>query len=69
MSPSHLFSVGQLGGAEKAALITDFLEGDDAGAAVEVPCGSDEDAYRRSYEQLEVAINGLLERLEPILSP
>lgn len=69
MSPSHLFSVSDMGGTEKASLITDFLEGDDAGAAVEDPFGSDDDAYRRTYEQLEQAINALLARLEPILSP
>ena len=69
MSASHLFSVGEMGGAEKAAMVTDFLEGEDAGAAIEDPFGSDEEAYRRTYDQLAVAINGLLERLEPILSP
>ena len=69
MSPSHLFSVGDLGGTEKAAMITDFLEGDEAGLAIEDPFGSDEEAYRRTYAQLEQAIGGLLQRLEPILSP
>jgi protein-tyrosine-phosphatase len=69
MSSAHLFAVGEMGGAEKAAMITDFLEGDEAGLPIEDPFGSDEEAYRRTYTQLEGAINGLLERLEPILSP
>ena len=69
MSPTHLFSVGDMGGTEKASLITDFLEGDDAGAPVEDPFGSDDEAYRRTYEQLARAVDALLARLEPILSP
>src|SRR3954469_19158581 len=31
MSPSHLFGVSEMGGGEKVALVTDFLEGDGAG--------------------------------------
>lgn len=69
MSPSHLFAVSELGGTEKVALVTDFIEGDEAGMPVEDPFGSDEDAYRRTYEQLERAVNGLMGRLEPILAP
>lgn len=69
MSGSHLFSVTEMGGGGKVALITDFLEGDDVGASVEDPFGADEEAYRRTYEQLARAVAGLLSRLEPILSP
>lgn len=69
MSPSHLFSVSEMGGTEKVALITDFVDGDEAGSPIDDPFGADEEAYRRTYEQLEAAIGGLLERLEPILSP
>jgi protein-tyrosine-phosphatase len=69
MTPSHLFSVSELGGTDKVALITDFLTGDEIGGPVEDPFGSDVDAYRRTYEQLTRAIEGVLERLEPILSP
>jgi len=69
MSSSHLFSVTELGGAQKVALITDFLEGDESGTSVEDPFGSDQAAYERTYQQLERAVTGLLARLEPILSP
>ena len=69
MSASHLFSVTEMGGGEKVALVTDFLEGDELGASVEDPFGSDTEAYRRTYDQLDRAISGLLARLEPILSP
>jgi protein-tyrosine-phosphatase len=69
MSPSHLLAIAELGAAEKAALLTDFAEGDDVGASVQDPFGSDVDAYRRTFEQLEHAVDALLLRLEPILSP
>ena len=69
MSLSHMYTINELGGGEKVALITDFLEGDDVASGVEDPFGSGIDAYRRTYTQLEQAISGLMARLEPILSP
>jgi protein-tyrosine-phosphatase len=69
MSPSHLMAVNELGVGEKSALVTDFLEDDDLGVAIEDPFGSDADSYRETYRQLERAIGALLSRLEPILSP
>ena len=69
MSPSHLIAVAELGAGEKAALVTDFLEGAGMGEAVADPFGDEVEAYRRTYAQLETAIGALLARLEPILSP
>ena len=36
---------------------------------IEDPFGAGLDAYQRTFVQLERAIMGLMERLEPILSP
>jgi protein-tyrosine-phosphatase len=69
MSLSHMYTVNDLGGGEKVALITDFLDGDDVASGVEDPFGLGLDAYRRTYEQLEQAVQGVIARLEPILSP
>jgi protein-tyrosine phosphatase len=69
MSPSHLAVVAEAGGAERAALITDFLDGDGIGAAIEDPFGGDVDAYARTFAQIDAAVDALLQRLEPILSP
>jgi protein-tyrosine-phosphatase len=69
MGPSHLVGVAELGGGEKAALITDFLDDENLGTAIEDPFGREVEQYRETYQQLEHAINGLLNRLEPILSP
>jgi protein-tyrosine-phosphatase len=69
MSSSHLFAVAELGGLEKVSLITEFLEGDDSGAAIEDPFGGEYAAYASTYEQLARAVTAVLNRLEPILSP
>lgn len=69
MGASHMYVVRELGGAEKAALVTDFIEGAGFGAAVADPFGGDHAAYRQTFTQLEAAVTALLDRLEPILSP
>jgi protein-tyrosine-phosphatase len=69
MSNSHLVYVIDAGGAEKAAMITDFLDNDEAGMPIEDPFGAGLEAYQHTYQQLSTAVNALLARLEPILSP
>jgi protein-tyrosine phosphatase len=69
MGASHVHAITALGGAGKVALVTDFLPGDDAGAAVADPFGGDEDSYRETFGQLREAVSALLARLEPILAP
>lgn len=69
MSPSHLFAVQGMGGGEKAALITEFLEGDEGGSPVMDPIGGDVETYRRTRDQLARAVESVLDRLEPILAP
>jgi protein-tyrosine-phosphatase len=69
MAPSHLLAAVELGAGEKAAMLTDFLDGAGLGAPIEDPFGGDIDAYRESYSQIDAAIEALLGRLEPILAP
>jgi len=69
MSAAHLFQVKDMGGEEKVAMLTDFVDGEEAGTQVDDPFGGDQEAYQRTYQQLEVAVKGLIDRLEPILSP
>jgi protein-tyrosine phosphatase len=69
MSPSQLLAVVDLGGGERVALATDFLEGPGLGAAIEDPFGGDMDAYRRTCDKIREAVTGVLDKLEPILSP
>ncbi|MBI4545700.1 MAG: low molecular weight protein arginine phosphatase [Gemmatimonadetes bacterium] len=69
MSSSQIREVGDLGGASKAAVLTDFGAHDEPGLAIDDPFGGDVDAYRHTFGELEQAIRALLERLEPLLSP
>lgn len=69
MGPSHLHAIAGMGGAEKASLITSFMEGDGANASVPDPFGGDQVSYREALDQIERAVLAVLDRLEPILSP
>jgi protein-tyrosine-phosphatase len=69
MGPAHLGVVDALGGGDKAALVTDCLGGLGRGQPVEDPFGGDDALYRRTFQQLEFAVEAVLARLEPILAP
>ena len=69
MSPSHLLGVADMGGAPKVALITDFMDGPELGQPIQDPFGGDVQTYRRTLGQIERAVEGILQRLEPILAP
>jgi protein-tyrosine-phosphatase len=69
MGPSHMHVVRELGGAEKVSFVTEFLDGDGYAQPVADPFGGDQEHYREAFVQLEAAVTGLLDRLEPILSP
>ncbi len=77
MSTSHLARVFELGGAEKAALITSFAapdepgdgDGDGAGGGVPDPIGGADEEYLRTFEVLEELVERALERLEPVVRP
>lgn len=66
MGPSHLSALVQVG-PEKTALVTEFGEG--RARAIRDPFGGDADDYRRTFNELERAVDALLDRLEPILAP
>jgi|SRR5690554_5884326 len=69
MSTSHIYTVADLGGTGKVALVTDFIEGEGSGESIADPFGGDTEGYREAFEQIRAAVTGLLDRLEPILSP
>lgn len=69
MSPAHLYGVAELGGAAKSAMLTDFMEGERLGEPVVDPFGADEQVYRVTLRHIEEAVEGILQRLEPILAP
>jgi protein-tyrosine-phosphatase len=69
MSTSHHQAVLALGGEGKVGLITEFLDDEDKGQPVLDPIGASLDVYRTTREQLERAVEGVLDRLQPILGP
>jgi protein-tyrosine phosphatase len=72
MSPSHLLRVVELGGGDKASLLTAFAAGDDPDgipASVADPFGGSDDEYEATFTLLERLIERALRRLEPIVAP
>jgi protein-tyrosine phosphatase len=72
MSPSHLLRVVELGGGEKASLLTAFAAGDDPDGipdSVADPFGGSDDEYEATFILLERLIERALHRLEPIVAP
>jgi protein-tyrosine-phosphatase len=70
MSGGHLARVRELGGGDRAALLTAFAEdsGDEDGGVPD-PFGGDDALYERTFEALEDLVGRSLRRLEPILAP
>lgn len=69
MGASHMSAVRELGGGEKVSLVTEFIDGAGYGQPIADPFGGDHEDYREAFVQLDAAVTGLLNRLEPILSP
>jgi protein-tyrosine-phosphatase len=69
MGTSHMHVVADLGGGEKVAMVTDFVDGADSGQPIADPFGGDHEGYRDAFRQIGAAVTSLLDRLEPILSP
>lgn len=69
MGPGHLAAVEAMGGADKAGLITEFLDGEGGGRPVLDPIGGEVEIYRATRDQLAMAVDAVLDRLAPILSP
>jgi protein-tyrosine-phosphatase len=69
MSSSHLWTVSEMGGADKAGLMTDFLEPDVDRDGIDDPYGTDVETYRATATQLDAAIEAMLDRLAVIVAP
>lgn len=70
MSPSHLGIIEEMGGGDKAALLSDFVSGaEGAGESVADPYGGDLEIYRSTLDELNRLVSKALDRLSPILQP
>lgn len=64
MGPHHRTAVESLGGGEKVALVTAFLDGPEAGQPVLDPIGAGVETYRATRDQLQRAVQAVVEHLE-----
>lgn len=69
MGPRHEGAVAAMGGQNKVALVTEYLTGDEAGEPVVDPIGGGAQIYRDTRDQLRRAIDALLDRIQPLVSP
>jgi protein-tyrosine phosphatase len=74
MSPTHIEAVEDLGGADRAEVITDFASGRGGiagrrSAGVRDPIGGSDAAYDETLEQLEGLVKRVLERLSAEKAP
>ena len=69
MTSSHLAVVETLGGEGKAMLLSEFLDGRDAGEPIPDPIGGSPAIYAEVRELITRGVDGLLDQLSKILSP
>jgi len=74
MSPHHLVRVVELGGGERATLLSAFAEGRENEDALDAPSipdpfGGPIEEYVRTRDRIDTLIRQVLDRLEPLLAP
>jgi len=62
MGPRHLAQIVDLGGGDRAHLLTAYARGDARAPAVADPFGGDLDTYRATYEELRASVTAALDR-------
>ena len=70
MSDSHLSRVLELGGAERAWLLSDYALGGEEGVGQGIadPFGGGAEVYEDTYGELELIIGALVKKLEPTVA-
>ena len=69
MTESHVVAVGMVGEDAHVSLLSEFIDGTDAGEPIADPFGGPIEDYRQARDRIARAIEGLLDRLAAILSP
>ncbi|UCF19342.1 MAG: low molecular weight protein arginine phosphatase [Gemmatimonadota bacterium] len=69
MTPGHVEAVEAMGEPAKVSLVSDFLDGSEAGADIDDPIGGSAEEYAETRDRIARAIQGLLDRLAAILAP
>ena len=71
MSASHLMRVVELGGGDRAAMLTSYAGGGEGGGTGSVPdpIGGSDAEYERTFRLLDDMIARVLERLQQVVAP
>ena len=69
MTESHVVAVGMVGEDAHVSLLSEFIDGAEAGEPISDPFGGPIEDYRQARDRIARAIEGLLDRLAAILSP
>ena len=69
MAPSQREAVEAMGGGRKVFLLTEFLEGPDAGQPIEDPFGGGPEEYAEARDRIRRAVDAVFDHLAPILAP
>jgi protein-tyrosine-phosphatase len=69
MTESHVSAVEELGADVHVALLSEFIDGPDAGEPISDPLGEAPEVYREARDRIARAVEGLFDRLSAILSP
>ncbi|MGD2216924.1 MAG: low molecular weight protein arginine phosphatase [Gemmatimonadales bacterium] len=69
MTTNHLEAVEAMGEDPKVSLLSEFIDGPEAGEPIADPVGGSSDEYAEARDRIARAVEGLLVRLSAILSP
>ena len=69
MTSSHVDAVEMLGEDAKVSLLSEFIDGQEAGEPIADPIGGPQEEYAEIRDRISRAVEGLLNRLSAILSP
>lgn len=69
MGPRHVEAVREMSGGDKVSLLTEFLDGPEAGQAIEDPFGGDRQVYESVRDLIRASLEGAFQRLSAILAP
>jgi protein-tyrosine phosphatase len=69
MTSNHVLAVEAMGEDAKVSLLSEFIDGPEAGEPIADPIGGSLDEYTKARDLIARAVEGLLIRLSAILSP
>lgn len=69
MTPNHVEAVEAMGEEAKVSLLSEFIDGPEAGEPIADPIGGSSEEYAEARDRIARAVEGMLTRLSAVLSP